>query len=670
MKKKQEMSSADISALISELSEGSNSIVDSKINKIYQPTPDEVRINIYIPRFGRDNLVIESGKRIHLSKHLRSNPKMPGPFPMLLRKHIMGGRITFIRQYDFDRIVEIGISKGDVDTILIAEFFSQGNVILLNNERKIILPMKPRTFRGRKIQGGEIYEYPESQISPLEAEKDDLEQAFSSSEDDVVRTIATSFNLGGLLAEEVCARAGVDKNKPVDDVTLDEISKLTDSLKDVFTPIVTGELNPCIIKQKTNNQSEHVDVLPFELEQYKNYEKEYFDSFNKALDEFFGKEVVEAERKIQESAKKEKVDIYQRRLQQQQAAIEKFEKEVNKYNSIAEAIYAHYPLVEEVLTVLTNARKSGYSWDDIKSKLREADNIPSAKLIQSIDPKSGTIVMDLDGTKTTLDIRYSVPQNAQTYYEKAKRVMKKREGALRAIEETKRIMENRDKPQQQTRKRKVIRKKHWYTRFRWFISSDGFLVVGGRDADTNEEIFKKYMEKQDIVLHTQVPGAPLAIVKSKRYNVPEQTMYEVAQFVVSYSSIWKSGQFSGDCYWVYPNQVSKTPESGEFLKKGSFIIRGARNYFKNVPVSVAIGLELENETRVIGGPLDAVKKNGKYIIELMPGKYSQSDLAKKIYKLYMEQLKDVHFVKNIASPDQISNMLPPGESDIKDRKDF
>jgi predicted ribosome quality control (RQC) complex YloA/Tae2 family protein len=670
MKKKQEMSSADISALISELSEGSNSIVDAKINKIYQPTPDEVRINIYIPRVGRDNLVIEAGKRIHLSKHLRSNPKMPGPYPMLLRKHIMGGRITFIRQYDFDRIVEIGISKGDVDTILIAEFFSQGNVILLNNERKIILPMKPRTFRGRKIQGGEMYEYPESQISPLKAEKDGLEQAFSSSEDDVVRTIATSFNLGGLLAEEVCARAGVDKNKPVDDITLDEISKLTDSLKEVFTPIVTGELNPCIIKQKTNNQSEYVDVLPFELEQYKEYEKQYFDSFNKALDEFFGKEVVEAERKIQESAKKEKVDIYQRRLQQQQAAIEKFEKEANKYNSIAEAIYAHYPFVEEVLTVLTNARKSGYSWDDIKSKLKEADDIPSAKLIQSIDPKSGTIVMDLDGTKATLDIRYSVPQNAQTYYEKAKRVMKKREGALRAIEETKRIMENRDKSQQQTRKRKVIRKKHWYSRFRWFISSDDFLVVGGRDADTNEEIFKKYMEKQDIVLHTQVPGAPLAIVKSKRYNVPEQTMYEAAQFVVSYSSIWKSGQFSGDCYWVYPNQVSKTPESGEFLKKGSFIIRGERNYFKNVPVSVSIGLELENETRVIGGPLDAVKKNGKFVIELTPGKYSQSDLAKKIYKLYMEQLKDVHFVKSIASPDQISNMLPPGESDIKDRKDF
>ena len=299
MKKKQEMSSADISALVSELSEGSSSIVDAKINKVYQPTPDEVRINIYIPRVGRDNLVIESGRRIHLSKHLRSNPKMPGPYPMLLRKHIMGGRITFIRQYDFDRIVEIGISKGETDTILVAEFFSQGNVILLNNERKIILPMKPRTFRGRRIQGGETYEYPESQISPLEAEETDLKQAFASSNGDVVRTIATSFNLGGLLAEEVCARSEVDKNKSIDDVTFDEITRISKTLKDVFSPIVTGELNPCIIKQKTNNKSEPVDVLPFELVQYQDYEKEYFESFNKALDEFFGKQVVEDEKKIQ-----------------------------------------------------------------------------------------------------------------------------------------------------------------------------------------------------------------------------------------------------------------------------------------------------------------------------------------------------------------------------------
>jgi hypothetical protein len=114
-----------------------------------------------------------------------------------------------------------------------------------------------------------------------------------------------------------------------------------------------------------------------------------------------------------------------------------------------------------------------------------------------------------------------------------------------------------------------------------------------------------------------------------------------------------------------PEQVSKTPESGEYLKKGSFVIRGDRNYMRDIPVSAAVGLELKKETRVIGGPVSAVKAHSEHVIELVPGKFNQNDLAKKIYRRYMEALEDVHFVKQIASPDKIAMILPPGGSDFK-----
>jgi hypothetical protein len=208
-------------------------------------------------------------------------------------------------------------------------------------------------------------------------------------------------------------------------------------------------------------------------------------------------------------------------------------------------------------------------------------------------------------------------------------------------------------------------KKHWSDRFRWFYSSEGFLVVGGRDAETNEELVKKYMDKSDVVFHTQDPGAPMTIVKAQGKPVTEQTLMEAAQFVVSYSSVWKSGQFSGDCYWVLPEQVSKTPESGEYVKKGAFIIRGERNYFRDVQVGMAVALELGAETRVIGGPVSAVRQHGQHVIELVPGKFNQNDIEKKVYKMYVDTLKEVNFVKQIASPDRIAMMLPPGESDIK-----
>jgi hypothetical protein len=296
--------------------------------------------------------------------------------------------------------------------------------------------------------------------------------------------------------------------------------------------------------------------------------------------------------------------------------------------------------------------------------------IPSAQKITNIDPKTGTVTVDLDGKSVNLDIRKTVPQNAQEYYEKVKKFTKKRDGAIRAIEDTKKAMEKKaaSKAAKAGRKMQASRKKHWFDRFRWFVSSDGFLVVGGRDTDTNEEIFKKYMEKRDIAFHTQTPGAPLTVVKTGGEEVPESTLQEAAQFAVSYSSLWKAGQSSGDCYWIKSEQVTKTPESGEYLKKGAFVIRGERNYFKDVPLGIAVGLELKGETRVIGGPAAAVRRHGDYILEITPGKFNQNDISKKIYRIYADELDDPRFVKQIASPDQVAMMIPAGESDIRNQK--
>ncbi|MCL7411903.1 MAG: ribosome rescue protein RqcH [Methanosarcinaceae archaeon] len=662
---KQEMTSADVAALVSEFTEGENSLHDAKIGKIYQPVPDEVRISLFLFGRGRHNLVVEAGKRAHMSQHIRPSPKLPHSFPMLLRKHILGGRITFVKQYNFDRIIEFGIIRGGIETILVAELFSRGNIVLLDNERKIILPMKPVTFKGRRIRSGEIYEYPEAKISPLDAGEGELADAFSSSDDNVVRTIANRFNLGGVLAEEVCLRSGVDKNKAAKDVSLQDVFAIHGSLKDVFSPLFSGELKPQIIKKEVKGEFEPLDVMPFELEQYRDSQKQYFDSFNGALDEFFGKLSAESVTEEVQVVKKEKVNIFERRLLQQQTAIKDFETNSDKFTAIAEKVYANYQPIEELLKVLNGAREKGYSWDNIKSILKQAkDTLPAAKMIVSINSAEGTIVVDLDGTNATIDIRKTVPQNAQVYYEKAKKLVKKRDGALRAIEQTKLAMKNKEK--KASKRQKVIRKKHWYDRFRWFVSSDGFLVIGGRSADTNEEIVSKYMEKRDIVFHTQTPGAPMTVIRTEGKEVPETTLQETAQFVVSYSSVWKSGQFSGDCYWINPEQVSKTPESGEFLNKGSFVIRGERNYYRDVQVGVAVGLELTGETRVIGGPVSAVRKHAKHVIEIVPGKFNQNDISKKISRIYVDELKDVQFVKQIASPDLIAIMLPPGESDIKE----
>lgn len=199
---KQDMSSADVAAVVAELSAGPKSIIDAKIGKIYQPASEEIRINLYVFHQGRDNLVIEAGKRLHMTKHIRASPTLPQAFPMLLRKYLMGGRIVSVEQHDFDRIIKIGIERAGVRSTLIVELFARGNVLIVDSENKIILPMNPVTLKDRRLRSGEVYELPEAQLSPIEAKVSDLMDAFSKSTADIVRTIATRFNLGGVLQKK------------------------------------------------------------------------------------------------------------------------------------------------------------------------------------------------------------------------------------------------------------------------------------------------------------------------------------------------------------------------------------------------------------------------------------------------------------------------------------
>jgi len=112
----------------------------------------------------------------------------------------------------------------------------------------------------------------------------------------------------------------------------------------------------------------------------------------------------------------------------------------------------------------------------------------------------------------------------------------------------------------------------------------------------------------------------------------EETLREVAQFAVSYSSDWKDGRGAGDAYMVEPDQVSKTPESGEYIEKGSFVIRGDRTYFEDVPCRIAVGVQCEPVTQAIGGPPSAIVDRVATSVTLEPGMYAQNDAAMMVYR--------------------------------------
>ncbi|MFC1648485.1 NFACT RNA binding domain-containing protein [Nanoarchaeota archaeon] len=232
--------------------------------------------------------------------------------------------------------------------------------------------------------------------------------------------------------------------------------------------------------------------------------------------------------------------------------------------------------------------------------------------------------------RIALDIRKSLEQNAAHYFDKSKKAKKKMKGAQEAIEKTKAKMGKVELIKEEKKELKQQKKLEWYEKYHWFVSSDGFLVIGGRDATTNEIIIKKHSQEHDKVFHTDMAGSPFVVVKSEGKEIPEQTLDEAAAFTLAYSRAWKQGMATAPVFYVNPDQVSKKAKSGEYLGKGSFMIYGETKYM-DTEMSFAVGIY---NGKAMGGPFSAIQKNCPEIIEIIQGRDKKSDAAKKIkYKL-------------------------------------
>ena len=241
----------------------------------------------------------------------------------------------------------------------------------------------------------------------------------------------------------------------------------------------------------------------------------------------------------------------------------------------------------------------------------------------------------------TIYLNKSIEENAGLCYEKAKKARKKIEGAKKALEESLKKLEKLEKEkkieEQKAIKKEVPKEKKWYEKFHWFISSEGFLVIGGRDATSNEIIIKKHTENNDGVLHTDMAGSPFFVIKSENRDIGEKTIKEAADAVVSYSKAWKLGMTTTPVFYVKPEQVSKKAKSGEYLTKGAFMIYGKTEYIEN-KINLAVGIK---EGEIMAGPVDAISKNCEKFVEVIPGREKTSQVAKKIQHKIGGELDDI-----------------------------
>ena len=140
------------------------------------------------------------------------------------------------------------------------------------------------------------------------------------------------------------------------------------------------------------------------------------------------------------------------------------------------------------------------------------------------------------------------------------------------------------------KRKEEMANKQWYEKFRWFTSSDGFLVVAGKDTVSNEVLIKKYTKQEDVVFHAEITGSPFVVVKAQGKEISEQTLKEAAEAAASYSRAWRENAGTADVYWVKVDQLSKSGSSGESIPHGAFFVVGKRNWYNNTPLKIAVGI--------------------------------------------------------------------------------
>jgi len=671
-----------VAAVVRELKEA---ILDSRVSNVYQLNAKTLLFKLHKPDKPAFRLVLEASRQLHLTAYALEKPLVPPAFCMALRKHLRNGWLMDIEQYEFERVLVFSFRTKMGGLRLVLELFGEGNIILVSEKGEILQALVYKRMRDRNILRGEAFVFPPpSGKNPFKVSREELRKELRNFGDvEVVRAFARFLSIGGFHAEEVLLRASVDKTKPCNALSESDVDVIFDSLQGLLSQVLTNKLEPCVVLDEAGM---FVDVVPFRLRRYEGFKHQSYDSFDEALDEFYvrvaaverargGLEVEELKR---EAARLERI------IESQEKALAEAKAEAVKDRSIGDAIYAHAGELQTLLDKFLVAKKDGKEWTAIVREVlaEKRSGVKPSVFFESFDAKGLVVNVCVDGLRFGLNFREKLFDSAGRFYERSKRARQKLEGAQTALEESRKKLAEVEakvktaetlehvKPAEAEEElvKRRIRHKEWFEKFRWFVSSDGFLVVAGKDAVSNEVLIKKHAEADDIVFHADIVGAPFVVVKTEGKKPSEQCLREAGEFAAAFSRGWREGFGSVDVYWVKPDQLGKGGPSGESVPRGGFVVRGERNWMRNVPLRVAIGVSVNEEegwARIGGGPVDAVREKADVYVVVVPGDVAGKELFRRVLGgLAMKLPKELREIVAKASVEAVREFIPFGKGRI------
>ncbi|XP_066952776.1 ribosome quality control complex subunit NEMF [Macrobrachium rosenbergii] len=623
---KSTFTTVDILAIVSELRK---SVLGLRVIQVYDIDSKTYLIKLQKPDH-KSVLLLESGSRIHTTEY--EWPKSPAPsgFAMKLRKHLRNKRLENIQQLGVDRIIDLTFGSGEAEHHVILELYDRGNIVLTNNLYNILNILRPRK-EGEDVRYAvhETYPVDRSRKAKTVPSIQDLKEVLSVSKENtpLKKILNPLLDCGGgvldhnLLESGFPVGAKFGKHLKADD----DLSQLHLAVSKAQSTVTQWDASAgfqgYIIKKvegrkKGDGTIEEVHIyqefIPLLFTQYKEHPHEKFDSFNKACDEFF--------------SKMEAVKIDQKAMHQEREALKKLENvkkdherrlqelmDNQKNNTLqGQLIELNKDLVDGAILVVRSAVANQIDWRQIEELLAEAQaqGDPVAQSIKQLKLKTNTIVLSLgdpfdreeddmfldsdeereEGCESTkmrpmaveIDLDLSAMANARKYFDQKRQAAKKEQKTISASEKA---LQSAEKKTRQTLKEVAAitninkaRKVHWFEKFLWFVSSENYLVIAGRDSQMNEMVVKRHLRPRDAYVHADLHGAASVIIKNPSgSDVPPKTLHEAGIMALCYSRAWDEKVVTS-AWWVWGDQVSKTAPTGEYLTTGAFMVRGKKTF--------------------------------------------------------------------------------------------
>ncbi|NCG01158.1 MAG: DUF814 domain-containing protein [Euryarchaeota archaeon] len=683
------MSGFDLRAVAREL----NAFSGAYVKKAYMPHYEQIVLRINPKDMDQFDLVLVRGARIYTSNRDRPMPMTPPPFAMVLRKHLKNARMTGVRQLGFDRVLCFNFDTKFGQYHLYVEVFRDGNIILTDEQDTIIQPLTHASYAGRTLKKGVTYQPPPAAMDPHEMELEQLTEMFATSDRDLVSTLGGKINLGGTHANAVCALAGIDANIDTQDA---DAEKVHAALQSLLSDLAQSNEGFLLLKSDKEHSNEELEVAakshepngkrdrffeqfaceatPTLLPNHDQFVKITFTSLCQAVDAWKGAHdamaLARREAEMLDIASPGRghstdVERLERRKIQQEKALAGFSAKIEKQQMLGHCIQNNWTHIESLLTQVSTAVEEK-GWSQVKKDAKQISWIvslnPSQRSFVTVLPDGNN---EPSGPQATLCLDETVHQNAQRHFEAARKQKDKTKGAVEALEETllqlQRAKKKEKKQQASGKLNKVKRSKRlWFENHRWSMISGGHLLVGGRDAKGNDSIVKKHLSGADMYLHADLHGAPSCSLRASQGFAPDQhkpahipddipafrlidklgderitpeKLEEAATLALCWSRAWAGGGAHGTVYAVKPAQVSKTAQTGEYVGKGAFIVRGQRQWFKDLDVQLGIGIVAINGVPLLmGGLPEAIRSYCQRYAILRPGLVKKEQLANRIYK--------------------------------------